>query len=73
MKPESPAGGGNLKVLDYFQLVTSFLFLTLGVLILVRSASSVTTPIILIVGGGFILLGVYRLFKFYQYFRQAGR
>jgi len=60
---------GNLKVLDYFQMVSSVLFLLLGLLILLRSLSLKLTPLVLLVSLGFILLGAYRLVLIYFHFR----
>lgn len=60
---------GNLKTLDYFQMVSSVLFLLLGLLILLRSLSLGLTPLMLLVSFGFILLGAYRLLLIYLHFR----
>jgi uncharacterized membrane protein HdeD (DUF308 family) len=46
---------------DYYQIITSALMVIIGVIILSRSLSAGFTLVSLLVGGGFLALGIYRL------------
>jgi small-conductance mechanosensitive channel len=67
-KSKSPMPG-KLSKTDYYQIITSFLMVILGVIILIRSLSGPITPMTLLVGGGFLGLGVYRLNYVVKYFK----
>jgi len=54
---------------DYYQIVTSILMVILGAVILIRSVSSTITLMTLLVGGGFLALGCYRLNFVIKYVR----
>lgn len=54
---------------DYYQIITSTLMLVLGVIILVRSVGGAVTMMTLLVGGGFLALGAYRLSFVIKYLR----
>lgn len=60
----------KLSRTDYYQIVTSVLMVILGALILIRSLSGTTTIMILLVGGGFLALGCYRLNFVIKYFKE---
>lgn len=55
---------------DYCQIVTSVLMVILGAVILVRSLSGSIAVMTLLVGGGFLALGCYRLSYVVKYFRE---
>ena len=59
----------KLSRTDYYQIITSTLMVILGAIILIRSLSGTTTIMILLVGGGFLALGLYRLNFVIKYFR----
>ncbi len=54
---------------DYYQIVTSVLMVILGAIILIRSVSGSIAIMTLLVGGGFLALGLYRLNFVVKYFR----
>jgi len=51
----------NLTRLDYYQIITSILMTILGGIILIRTWLSGTFILPLLVGGGLLGLGIYRL------------
>ena len=55
---------------DYYQIITSALMAIIGVIILSRSLSSGITLVSLLVGGGFLALGLYRLKFVIKFFRE---
>jgi len=55
---------------DYYQIFTSILMVILGVIILFRSFTSNITMMPLLVGGGFLTLGIYRLNFVVKYFKE---
>ena len=55
---------------DYYQIVTSALMVILGAIILIRSVSGPITVMTLLVGGGFLALGIYRLNFVVKYMRE---
>jgi len=58
-----------LRIRDYVQIINSVLFLVLGLAILCRTATIGLTPVALLVGGGLVAFGIYRLkfiWKFYS-------
>ena len=61
---------GKLTRTDYYQIVTSVLMVTLGMIILIRSCIGTVTIMTLLVGGGFLALGCYRLSFVIKYFRE---
>ena len=60
----------KLSRTDYYQIFTSTLMVILGAIILIRSLSGTTTIMILLVGGGFLALGCYRLNFVIKYFKE---
>lgn len=60
----------KLSRTDYYQIATSVLMVILGAIILVRSLSGPITIMTLLVGGGFLALGCYRLSYVVKYFRE---
>ncbi len=63
----------KLSRTDYYQIVTSVLMVILGAVILIRSVSGAITVMTLLVGGGFLALGCYRLNFVIKYFREKRR
>ncbi|HVP35497.1 MAG TPA: hypothetical protein VMT04_00745 [Terriglobales bacterium] len=55
---------------DYFQFVTSFLMTILGAIILLRAFSSRVFVLPILVGAGFLFLGIYRLNFVYRYLKR---
>jgi uncharacterized membrane protein HdeD (DUF308 family) len=55
---------------DYYQIFTSALMVILGTIILFRSFAGYITIMPLLVGGGFLALGCYRLNFIVKYFRE---
>jgi uncharacterized membrane protein HdeD (DUF308 family) len=51
----------KLSKMDYYQIITSALMVILGAIILFRSLSQGIMLMPVLVGGGFLALGVYRL------------
>ncbi|KPK99319.1 MAG: hypothetical protein AMJ91_08225 [candidate division Zixibacteria bacterium SM23_73_3] len=60
----------RLSRTDYYQILTSVLMVILGALILIRSVSGSITIMTLLVGGGFLTLGAYRLNFVIKYFKK---
>jgi uncharacterized membrane protein HdeD (DUF308 family) len=60
----------RLSKTDYYQIVTSVLMVVLGAIILFRSLTDSITVMPLLVGGGFLALGCYRLNFVIKYFRE---
>ena len=58
---------------DYYQITISVLMVILGVVILFRSFQGGISGMPLLVGGGFLGLGCYRLRFVVQYFRERRR
>jgi hypothetical protein len=54
-------------------MVNTYLFVLVGGVILIRSALIGLTLLAVIVGGGFIAFGLYRLRWMWRYRRQVGR
>ena len=59
----------NLTRLDYYQMITSILMTISGVVILLRSLFSGIFILTLLVGGGLLGLGIYRLSFVYKYLK----
>ena len=59
----------NLTSLDYYQIITSVLMNVLGGIILLRSLFSGIFILTLLVGGGLLGLGIYRLSFVYRYLK----
>jgi hypothetical protein len=55
---------------DYYQIITSTLMLILGAVILIRSVSQNITIMTFLVGGGFLVLGAYRLSFVIKYIKE---
>ena len=60
----------KLSKMDYYQIFTSTLMVILGAIILFRSLSQGIMLMPLLVGGGLLALGVYRLNFVVKYFRK---
>ena len=60
----------NLTRLDYYQIITSILMTFLGGLILFRALFSGIFILTLLVGGGLLGLGIYRLSFIYKYLKR---
>jgi hypothetical protein len=60
----------KISVKDYYQMFTSALFLLIGVIILVRSLHGSIVVMALLVGGGFLALGAYRLRFVIKYLKE---
>ena len=58
---------------DYYQIVTSVLMVILGAIILIRSVAQSVTMMTLLVGGGFLALGLYRLSFVVKYIKEKRR
>lgn len=58
---------------DYYQMFTSALMVIIGVIILSRSLSTGITLMSLLVGGGFLALGCYRLKFVIKFLRERGK
>ena len=63
----------NLTRMDYYQIITSILMTIIGGIILLRIFLSGIFVTSLLVGGGFLGLGIYRLSFVYRYFRNRKR
>lgn len=60
----------KLKVSDYFKIASTFLFISVGILLLVRFLSQSLSFNALILSLGFILLGVIRLRSILKFFKK---
>ena len=60
----------KLSRMDYYQIITSALMVILGAIILFRSLSQSFMLMPLLVGGGLLALGIYRLNFVVKYFRK---
>jgi hypothetical protein len=60
----------KLSRTDYYQIITSLLMLILGAVILIRSLTGPVAIMTLLVGGGFLALGCYRLNSVIRYFKE---
>jgi hypothetical protein len=58
---------------DYYQVFTSALMVIIGVIILSRSISAGITLTSVLVGGGFLALGCYRLKFVIKFFSERGK
>jgi len=65
--PYDPAK--NLTSRDYYQLAVSILMTILGPIILVRTLFSGVFVLPILVGAGFIFLGIYRLIFIYRFLK----
>jgi len=70
MKSFSMNSPKNLTRLDYYQIITSILMTFLGGLILFRALFSGIFILTLLVGGGLLGLGIYRLSFIYKYLKR---
>ncbi len=59
----------RLRWRDYIQVVNTVLFVILGIIILIRSGMREMRVPGVIIGGGLLLFGVYRLRFIWLYFR----
>jgi len=69
MKSLSLNSSKNLTRLDYYQIITSILMTITGGIILLRSLFSGIFILTLLVGGGLLGLGIYRLNFIYKYLK----
>lgn len=71
-KPGRPASHmpDRLSKMDYYQIITSALMVILGAIILFRSLTQGIMLMPVLVGGGLLALGVYRLNFVVKYFRE---
>jgi len=60
----------NLTSRDYYQFVTSILMTVVGTIILFRTLFSHFSVLPILLGTGFLFLGVYRLSFAYRYLRK---
>lgn len=60
----------NLTRMDYYQIITSILMTIIGGIILLRTFLSGIFFTSLLVGGGFLGLGIYRLSFVYRYLKK---
>jgi len=60
----------NLTRLDYYQIITSILMTFLGGVILIRTLLSGIFILPLLVGGGLLGLGIYRLSFVFKYLKR---
>lgn len=60
----------NLTSRDYYQLAVSILMTILGPIILVRTLFSGVFVLPILVGAGFLFLGIYRLNFVYRYLKR---
>jgi uncharacterized membrane protein HdeD (DUF308 family) len=68
VKFQTPGADYRISTADYYQIFTSTIMLMLGVVILLRSFSSGIFIMPLLVGVGFLALGIYRLNFVVKYF-----
>jgi hypothetical protein len=62
--------GLPLRLRDYVQIVNSILFLVLGSVILMRVAQVRMSVQAVLIGGGLVVFGIYRLKVIWQYFQR---
>lgn len=62
----------QLRPLDYYQIVVSFLLVLLGAWILARNFSTPTLIMGWILGVSFLAFGIYRMKYILEYFRKRG-
>lgn len=67
---QSPGANYRISTRDYYQILSSALFLLIGVIILVRSLHGGIVIMALLVGGGFLALGAYRLRFVIKYLKE---
>jgi uncharacterized membrane protein HdeD (DUF308 family) len=67
---QSPGADYRISTRDYYQILSSALFLLIGVIILVRSFHGGIVIMALLVGGGFLALGAYRLRFVIKYLKE---
>jgi hypothetical protein len=70
VRPGSVDSTKTLTGVDYYRLGVSVLMTLLGGIIVVRTLSSGILFLPLLVGGGFLFLGFYRLSFYYKYFKK---
>ena len=69
MKINSTNTHDKLTRMDYYQTITSSLMVILGIIILVRSFFTGFFVLTLLVSGGFLFIGIYRLSFVYKYLK----
>jgi len=72
-RAKSPVSDYKISTTDYYQIFISVLMVILGIIISVRSFTDGFRIMSLLVGGGFLALGCYRLNFVIKYFRQRKR
>ena len=70
VKYQPPGADYRISAKDYYQILSSALFLIIGATILFRSLQNSIVVMALLVGVGFLALGVYRLRFVVIYFRE---
>ncbi len=70
VKYQPPGADYKISIKDYYQILSSALFLIIGTTILVRSLQNSIVVMALLMGGGFLALGAYRLRFVVKYFRE---
>ncbi len=60
----------KISRMDYYQILTSTLMVILGFIILFRTVMSNVTLMPLLVGGGFLVIGGYRLKFVVEFFKE---
>lgn len=70
MKNSSLNSDNNLTRLDYYQISTSILMAVSGGVILLRSLFSGIFILTILVSGGLLALGIYRLSFVYRYLKR---
>jgi hypothetical protein len=71
LRPErGPLDVQSLRLRDYMQIVNSVLFFVVGLVILFRAMAVGVGPVPLVIGGGFVAFGVYRLKHVREYFKR---
>jgi len=68
--PQIMGAGHKISRRDHYQILSSALFLLIGVIILVRSLHGGIVIMALLVGGGFLALGAYRLRFVIKYLKE---
>lgn len=63
----------RLSLRNHFEIITSFLFFTLGLTILIRSITETGLILGMGVGGAFLAYGVFRLRYIWNYFFKKGQ
>ncbi len=63
---------GKISARNYFEIITSFLFFFLGLVILYRSIAETRLILGIVVGAVFLAYGIFRLRFIWSYFFRKG-